>query len=186
MDIDIDSNAREGLALFDGDTVIISGTSADEAAAKLLHARSDGPVLWLRRGDQAYVVHDPAMLQRARMIYAPVEDYWRQAGGFEGKEWAIKGPMEGLQAWQASVQSQRVELLADPGAPAYRERLASLDSQQRDITQRLATLRQKLAALQPQIANMQKQRQATQAEVNRRISALIDDAVASGAARPVG
>ncbi|MBD8874404.1 M56 family metallopeptidase [Rhodanobacter sp. DHB23] len=185
VEIDIHSDAREGLALFDGDTVIINGTTTDEAAAKRIRVKSDEPLLWLRRGGQAYVVHDRAMIQRARDMPAPLEDYWRNAGSFEGKQWSIKGPMQGLQAWQDSVQAQREKLLATPDAPESRQRLADLDQQQQQITVRLADLKHELGALQPQIEAMQKQRQTAESEVERRKSALIDDALAKGLAKPV-
>jgi len=185
VDIDIHTDAHEGLALFDRDTVIINGTSADEAAAKRIHAQSDQPLLWLRRGKQAYVVHDRAMIQRARDISMPLNDYWRHAGSFEGRQWSIKGPMQGLQAWQDSVQGQRKELLADINAPDAKQRLADLDQQQQQITMRLADLKQQLTALQPQIASMQEQRQTAEAEVEQGKSTLIDDAIAKGMAQPV-
>jgi hypothetical protein len=184
VDIDIDSNARQGLALFDGGTVLISGTSADEAEAKRLHAaRPDAPLLWLRRADQGYVIRDPTTIERARRILASVQDYWRHAGRFEGAEWRIKGPMEGLQAWQDSVQAQRSALQADPDAPAFKQRLASLDRQQRDITARLGELRRQLAALQPQIDAMGRQQQAVTENAYRQMSELVADAAAKGQAQ---
>ena len=180
VDIDIDSDAKQGLALFGDDTVIISGTAVDETQAKRLRAASDKPLLWLRRGNQGYVIRDPAVVERARALLQPVGDYWRNAGRFEGKKWALKGPMEGLEAWRDSVRAQRRELQANPDAPAFKAVMASLDAQQREIARRMDRLQRQLAALQPKITAMDRQRETVTADAYRRMSALVADASAKG------
>lgn len=142
-------------------------------------------MFWFRRGSHAYVIRDPAYVARARALYAPVRDYWRDAGRLEGAQWSLKGPLEGLADWQRDVQAQRRELLADPGQPAAKERLADLDRQQREIGTRMTELRRQLAELQPQLDALARQKQQLAAQADRQASALVDEALAKGLAQQV-
>lgn len=189
-DIDIDTDTPTNgyaYALFDHSdgnlTIAIHGSPADRAAAERLHA-GDAPMFWFRRGNQAYVIRDPAYVARARALYAPLRDYWRNAGRLEGEQWSVKGPLEGLADWQRDVQAQRREVLADAQAGAA-ERLASLDRQQREISARMAELNRRLAALQPQLNAMARQQAQLVAQVDRQASQLVDEALARGLAQPV-
>jgi beta-lactamase regulating signal transducer with metallopeptidase domain len=191
-DIDIDIAApgsRYAHALYDqdghGDTESVNGTNADVALAKRLHQADPSPMFWFRRGDQSWVIRDPAFVGRARDAYAPVAAYWRDAGKLEGEQWKLKGPLEGLQGWLRSVEDQRRELLADPQAPDAKRRLASLDAQQRDIHTRMAALQKQLAALQPQLTARAQQQHELLAEADQHASQLLDEAIAQGLAQDV-
>jgi bla regulator protein blaR1 len=191
-DIDIDTDTPTNgyaYALFDGSdgnlTIAIHGSPADRAAAERLHA-GDTPMFWFRRGNQAYVIRDPAYVARARALYAPMRDYWREAGRFEGEQWSLKGPLEGLADWQRDVQAQRREVQADPQQPGAKERLASLERQQREISTRVAELNRQLTKLQPQLDALARQRQQLAVQANRQASALVDEALARGLAQQVG
>lgn len=169
-----------------GDIESVSGTEADTALARRLHRDDPSPMFWFRRGDRSYLIRDPGYVDRARDAYAPVAAYWRDAGKLEGERWKLKGPLEGLQALQRSIETQRRELRADPQAPGAAPRLASLDKQQRDVDARMASLRKQLAALQPQLdARVQRQR-AVLAEADRHASQLLDQAITQGLAQDIG
>lgn len=173
-----DNNAR-------GETVLVNGDPADVATVKRLHTTNATPMFWFRRGDRAYLIRDPAYVDRASTAYAPVSAYWRDAGKFEGETWKLKGPLEGLLSWQRSVEEQRRDLLADPQAPAAAQRLASLDAQQHDISVQMADLKRQLAALKPQRDAMAQREQQIVAQANRQASQLIDEALRQGVAQEV-
>ncbi|HET8553595.1 MAG TPA: M56 family metallopeptidase [Rhodanobacteraceae bacterium] len=184
MNIDIDSNARYGFALFDGDSLIIHGTSTDTAAMKKLDANHQ-PMLWFRRGDKTYLSHDPKLIERASDIYAPLTRLSRQQGRLSGRQGALSGRQAGLSAREAAFSrrqarlsqrqaklSQKQALLAEKAATgqAAADRRA-LDAQQRAMDaaqQRLeqahaaleAKLDAKRQALQEQQAALAKQQQA--------------------------
>lgn len=190
-DVDITaSGSRYAHALYDhdghGDTESVSGTDADAALAGRLHRADPSPMFWFRRGDQSWVIRDPAFVERARDAYAPVAAYWRDAGELEGRQWSLKGPLEGLQDRARSIETQRRELRADPPAPDTAPRLASLDEQQHDIDARTAALRKQLAALQPQLDARARQQRVVLAEADQRASQLLDEAIARGLAQDVG
>ncbi|GAB3779452.1 M56 family metallopeptidase [Dyella agri] len=189
-DFDITTpGSRYAHALYDhnghGDTESVSGTNADAALAQRLHQADPAPMFWFRRGDQSYVIRDPAFVDRARDAYAPVAAYWRDAGKLEGEQWKLKGPLEGLQDRLHSLDAQRHELRADPQAPAAAQRLASLDAQQRDIDTHLAALQKQLTQLQPQLDARAQQQRAVLAEADKHASQLLDEAIARGLAQDV-
>ncbi|OOG48522.1 M56 family metallopeptidase [Rhodanobacter sp. C01] len=185
----VEPGSRYAYALYNnnahGETVLINGDRADVAMAKRLHTTESAPMFWFRRGDQAYLIRDPAYVDRANATYAAVSAYWRDAGKLEGEQWKFKGPLEGLASRQRSVEEQRRDLLADPQAPAAAQRLASLDAQQHEITAQMADLDRQLAALQPQLAAMKQRQQQVVAQANLQASQLIDEALGKGAAQEV-
>ncbi|HEY1589560.1 MAG TPA: hypothetical protein VGG00_07480, partial [Rhodanobacter sp.] len=185
----VEPGSRYAYALYNnnahGETVLINGDRADVAIAKRLHTTDTTPMFWFRRGDQAYLIRDPAYVDRANATYAAVSAYWRDAGKLEGAQWKFKGPLEGLVSQQRSVEEQRRDLLTDPRAPAATQRLASLDAQQREITAQMADLNQQLAALQPQLAAMKQRQQQVVAQADLQASQLIDEALGKGVAQEV-
>ncbi len=190
-DVDIDTHtaaSKYAYALFEDSkgstTVSIYGSQTDRAAAERLH---DGnkPLFWFRQGNKAYAVRDAAYVDRALAVYAPVTDYWRDAGKLEGERWSALGPLQGLDGWRRSVDEQRRDILADRKAPAAQARLASLDAQQREIDARSAELQQRLAAMQPQLDAMAQRKQQIVEQANQQAAKLIDEARSKGLAEDV-
>ncbi len=54
------------------------GSSRDIEAARRARGSKTGPMLYVRRGDRAYVITDPATLESARAIMAPQRELGRQ------------------------------------------------------------------------------------------------------------
>ncbi|OOG59403.1 M56 family metallopeptidase [Rhodanobacter sp. C03] len=185
----VEPGSKYAYALYDhnarGETVLINGDRADVAMAKRLHTTDTAPMFWFRRGDQTYLIRDPAYVERANATYASVSAYWRDAGKLEGEKWELKGPLEGLLNRQRDVEEQRRDLLADAQAPAATQRLASLDAQQREITAQMADLNRQLVALQPKLAAMTQRQQQVVAQANLQASQLIDEALGKGVAQEV-
>ncbi|WP_424682282.1 M56 family metallopeptidase [Frateuria sp. YIM B11624] len=210
--IDTDSGARSGLAIFDGDTTIVSGNDADIATAKRLRS-SNGPLVWFRHDDKAYVVHDPAVVARAKAIYAPVTDMASEQGRLAGEQGRLAGQQAGLAARdaefareQAELAGQAAELAAqavevDTGSdPAAEQRRAarrqSIEQRQAQLAQRHAAIQKEIAAqqheLQTQQAAFQKQQQVLaqrQQDVSRKaereMQKLLEEAIRNGKAEPV-
>lgn len=185
VDIDTDSNAQQGTALFDGDSIMIQGTQADLASAKRLYKANHQPLLWFRRGDKAYVIRDRATIDRAKDLYAPMTKFRRAVADLDGKKWDVKGPLEGLHSWQRSVEAQRRELSTDPDASGTKGRIASLATQRHEIDARTAKLDQKLAALKPQLDAMARRQQQVTTRLDQNLSKLLDDALDQGRAQQI-
>lgn len=181
--VDIDSKAPVGIALFDGDLVVVEGDDTDMASARHMYNESRGPTLWFRQGSAAYLSHDPATIDRARTIYAPVIAMRQKAASLDGEKWQLKGPLEGLQSRRRDVDERIRKLQADPTAPAAAERLASLNDQKRDIDSDMADFARRLAAMKPQRDAMSTQLQQVTAHANKQVAQLVNEAVKAGNAQ---
>lgn len=119
-DVDIDSGASFGLALFDGHSLAFTGTSADEQAIKHLQ-KSGQPVVWFRRGDKAWLSHDKTVVAQARQIYARDVQLARQQGNLAGKQGMLAGQQAALAAWNGGAAARQAALAQRSAALAQRE-----------------------------------------------------------------
>ncbi|KQZ79512.1 peptidase M56 [Rhodanobacter sp. Root561] len=213
VSIDTTDHANNGFALFNGDSMItINGSNADLDTVKKLRATNKS-ILWFRRGSEAYVIHDKAMLERASRIYAPVTALARQQGELAGQQGAIAGRQAGLAAQDAAFAREqaglarqqakmaaRIASVAANGADSQAQqrkldaRQDEMDAAQARLDQRHAELEARLAAqqqaLEAQQAGFEKQQEAidrqqqqAQQAADQSMSQLLDEALAKGLAQ---
>ncbi|MBE1159444.1 M56 family metallopeptidase [Dyella acidiphila] len=207
VDIDTTANASQGIALFDGDTVMINGSDADEATAQRLH-NSGNPLLWFRRGNRAYVVHDDALIQQAKRAYVPIAEMARAQGELAGKQGELAGQQGGIAARQgalanreAQVADRRAQLeAARASAQASQEagreagftgQLAGITAEEQEISRENRELEQEAAQMSKRAEALAKQQtalSAQQEDANRRaeqeLDKVLDKAIAQGLAQP--
>ena len=199
VDIDIHSNARRGLVLLDGDTVMVNGNDIDYAAVKDLH-KGDGPVLWFRRGDKAYLIRDASFIQRARAAYAPMNELARQQGQLGAQQGRLGSKQGALGARQGELGAQQARLAAREAVLAAQSNQdARTTAQEARLTQQASSaefrrqedaLREQQAELGKQQAELGKQQKALSGrmqlisdQVNQQMDQLVDEAVAKGIAQ---
>jgi beta-lactamase regulating signal transducer with metallopeptidase domain len=186
MDIDTTSHARNGFALFDGDSITINGSDADVEAIRKLGATNTS-MLWFRRGNDAYVIHDKTMLDRARRIYAPVTALAQQQGELAGKQGTIAGRQAGLAAQDAAFAEEQAALAQRQAAMAARDatrqaaiaqgmnedvRHSELEAQQRALEGAQAQLEQRHAELEARQATRQHGLETQQAGLEKQQQAM--------------
>lgn len=200
VDIDTSDHAANGFALFDGDSVTINGTNADADAARKLHATNQS-LLWFRRGNDAYLIRDKALLERASRIYAPVTALARQQGELAGDQAGVAGLQAGLAAQDAAFAQEHAAMAQQQAEKAARvatraaatsntdARQSELDAQPRQIDEAQSRLDQRhaLEQMQSQFEKKQqaierKQQQAEQAAAQA-MGQLLDEALAKGLAQ---
>jgi bla regulator protein blaR1 len=207
--IETSSHAAYGFALLDGDSVIINGSDADADAVNRMR-KANEPMLWFRRGDKSYVVHDRTYIQRAKAIYAPVSELGKQQGELGGEQGRLGGLQGGLGARQGALGVRQGQLAAEQAKLAAEQ--AALDVQPNDDKRRaefeasqtrlqaneddLARQQDALGRQQDALGKQQdalgakqdalgqRQEQATD-QANRQIGTLIDEALAKGVAQTV-
>ncbi len=213
VNIDTANSAENGFALFDGNSIItINGSNADIDTVRTLHAANKS-MLWFRRGHNAYLIRDKAMLERASRIYAPVTALAQQQGKLAGQQGAFAGRQAGLAAQDAAFARQQAELAGQQAELAARiasseaagsnqqagqrgldARQAEMDAAQARLDQRHAELEARLAnqqqALETQQAGFEKQQQAMERQQQRAqhaaeqaMSQLLDEALTKGLAQ---
>ncbi len=145
VDIATNADTRNGFALIDGNSVTINGSDKDLATVERLR---DGkqPLLWFRRSDKAYLIDDPAYVQRAKAAYAPVDALARQQGELGGRMGELGSRMGALGGRMAGLGAQMAELGASQ---------ASFAARQTELAQQRAQM-----ASQPVSAGERQQREA--------------------------
>jgi hypothetical protein len=213
VNIDTTNHAQNGFALIDGGSMVtINGSNADLDVVRKLHATNKS-MLWFRRGDQAYLIRDKSMLERASRIYAPVTTLARQQGELAGQQGAVAGRQAGLAAQDAAFAQRQAELAgrqAEMAARvATREAAGSdehareneqeaqrreMDAAQAELDKRHAELEARQAtqqrALETQQAGFEKRQQAlerqqqqAQQRAELAMNQLLDEALAKGLAQ---
>lgn len=193
--IDTSDGSGNGFALFDHDTITMVGSNRDVESAEQLRKNGE-PLLWVRRGDKAYVIRDPALLARARTIYAPVIALGREQGRLGGKQGALGARQGSLGAEQGDLGSQQAELAQERVAligqrdvaqrsAALQAREKALQAQQAELGKRQQELGLQQSALGKQQAALGKRQQAVSKQARSEMSRLIDTAFAKGLAQPV-
>ncbi|KZC15476.1 peptidase M56 [Rhodanobacter sp. FW510-R12] len=162
----IHTDASEGFALFDGDAAIVNGSDADLAAAKRLQ-RNGKSMLWFRRGDKAWLIDDPAYVQRAKAAYAPVDALARQQGELGGKQGALGGKQGALGAQQGMLGAQQGQLAGQRAMLANQQAMLAAQSGQRDHTAEMQANRAKLEVSEQELNRQQEKLSQQQEELGR-------------------
>ncbi|MEN5117678.1 M56 family metallopeptidase [Luteimonas sp. TWI662] len=174
-----------------GADFVMSGSTDDFEDAR--RQTGGGDALWLRRGNDRYLIRDPATLRRFDTLFEPVTRLGREQselgtqqgrlGGEQGRLGAEQGVLGQRQARLATAATQRA-LAGDGDVPASDQRdLDEIAARQRDLAERQRALGQQ----QAELGRRQGALGERQAEASRQIEAalprLLDDALAAGKAQ---
>jgi bla regulator protein blaR1 len=210
MDVDIDSNATRGFALFDGDTLIINGNDADSRAAYRSY-KPPTPMLWYRSGGKSYVVHDSNIIQQARDTYSEVTDLAQEQGQLAGRQGALAGEQAGLAARTSALAGRESEVAGRRSALIARQealqdsretsdekaadesslkgQLKGLDAEDseikreyQDLDSQQKGLSEQQEALSREMKALSEKQKETSDKVDARMSKLLDEAKARGVA----
>ena len=212
VNIDVEAGAPRGFAIVEPDSITLQGNESDLAKARSLQ-RGQESLLWIRRGNDAYLVRDRTLLQRALDTYAPMRDMARQQGQMAGRQGELSGRQSGLAARESALSVRRAELdrervaitserqklhLARQGGDAeearaaasldgslesIRQQMADVDRQQADISRERADFDRSQADLARQQAEIARQEHEIARQVDGQMDRLIDEALAGGLAQ---
>ena len=211
VDVDINAHASRGIALFDGESVMVNGNDEDLADVQRMR-KKDQPILWFRRGDKAYVIRDASLIQQAKETYAPINEMAQAQGELASKQGELAGEQSGLAARQAAlasreaslesrranIEAQRAALQADPASAENAEREAAMDGQIRGLNaeqaeinretraldQAAEALSRQESALSQREAAMSTQQKAVSEQVDRQLDKVLNDAMSKGMTEP--
>ena len=208
VDIDTRPDAPRGIALFDGDTVMVDGNDNDLAEAERLQ-HANGPVLWFRRGDKAYVVHDAELVRQAREAYRRIGELAQQQGQLAGRQGQLAGEQSGIAARQgalagraaevasrrASIEAQRASAQAGQQAAEQQASIngqlagiaaetAEIDRESKELDHQAAALSRRAEELSRQQATMSASQRAASQHAEQALDHVLDNALAKGLAAP--
>ena len=176
----IHTDASEGFALLDGDAAIVNGSDVDLAAAKRLQ-RDGKPMMWFRRGDKAYLIDDPAYVQRAKAAYAPVDALAKQQGELGGKQGALGGKQGALGAQQGALGARQGQLAGQRAMLASRQAMLAAPSSQHERPAETQANRTRLEASEQELDRQQEKLSQQQSALGRQQAELGKQQEALGA-----
>lgn len=182
VDVDIANDARNGFALLDdkASTILVNGTDRDVEAAKRQRNGTE-PLLWFRRGTQAYVVRDTRTIDQARAAYAPMHDIASMQSRIASQQSriaSIQGRMASrqgeraarqveLMARQSELQAQRTQLESQRAALASRPGVTAADLHEMDAQIRMMDSEMRSVASREQNAPDDREVQRDLEDLNR-------------------
>lgn len=179
------SSGNQAYVLLQGGHSVMNASTDELRRVRRMQAEGKD-LLWFRNGNAEYMVRDPALLARFRENYAEVTRLGRQQGavgarqGEIGQKQGIIGQRQGaLGLRQAELASRRL-----PNGQAD-ARAAELDRQQAELDRQQSLLHAPMAELDRQQALLGEQMRAADARAQRGARALMEQAIATGAAQPV-
>jgi bla regulator protein BlaR1 len=209
---DEDDDDMEGFVLVSGDTVVMAGSTSDLRRAKGL--RTGGKdVLFVHRGDRSYVIRDAKTLAQVHAAFEPQTKLGSQQSelgkkqsvlGMKQAEFGQKQAALGVKQAQLGMKQAELSLqaarAAAQGNEAERERLEkqmekdqeALEKEQDalgDQQEALGQEQEALGAQQEKLGEEQEklgqEQEKLAHEAQKKLKALIDEAVSKGLAEPV-
>jgi bla regulator protein blaR1 len=213
MDIDINSDAKYGLVLYDGDSLIVNGSDADSRTAYRYY-KPPVPMLWYRTEGKSYVIHDSDIIQEARDAYSSVTEVAREQGELAGRQGSLAGEQAGLAAREAALAGRQAELEGRRAALETKKealrataevseekvadsasltgQLKGMDEEAAEISRQYANihgeqkdLSERQKQLEREMENLNARQKEASEKVDAQMSKLLDKAKARGLAEPV-
>jgi len=200
VDIDTRSGAAYGFAVLDHDSVIVNGSDVDLSTARRMQGNGM-PLVLFRRGADTYLIRDEAYVARAKATFAPVTELSKAQGQLSGKLGRIGGEEAGIGARMGALGerlsriAQResalaVRLAQRPSADQGDGERAGFAAERAEIEREQAGLEHEHLGLEQQEQALSKEQQAlsekleqASAKANERMSLLLNEALAKGAAK---
>jgi hypothetical protein len=159
-----------------GDRRNTHGSRADWRDAEAAIDRTDGHAFWFRRGNDRYLVTDPAALRELAELFAPQEDLGRRQGELgrrQGELGRLQGDLGRKQGQLGRIQARLAQQRASMAlARASRDRrdLADLEREAEEIDRRqdeASQLQSELGEHQSKLGERQAELGERQAELGR-------------------
>jgi hypothetical protein len=212
VDGEDDGNDVEGFVLVTGDEVMMAGSTADLRRARAM--RTGGKdLLFVRRGDKTYVIRDAKTLEQMRAAFQPQTKLGEQqadlgkkqaalgvkqaefgqkqaALGLKQAQLGMKQAELGLQAARASMQGdeaarERLEKELEKNQEALEKEQEALSKEQEALGTQQETLGTQQESLGREQEKLGEQQESLAREGEKKLKALIDEAVRKGLAEPV-
>ena len=181
-----------------------SGSQEDWDEAEALIERKDQDLFWFRRGQDRYLVTDPAALAELEEMFKPQEELGRRQGELgrrQGELGRMQGELGRKQGELGRIQARlgvkqaalAIRRAASDDDPEY-ERLAREVSRgqeeagelQGELGERQAALGERQAALGEQQAALGREQQRVSEQITLALGRFTRELIADGRAKPIG
>jgi beta-lactamase regulating signal transducer with metallopeptidase domain len=172
----------DSYAIVSGDSLTMSGSSADAERARSFRSRINGAYIWFSTGGKDYLITDPAAVKHAQELFAPQEELGRKQGEL-GTLQATLGEQQahlGMQQAAASVKmpsfDEDLKAVRDELEAAQKELSEKTRSELANTSKVLAELDSELKAAkdkeftQAQIGELQAKAASAQAHLSQDVA----------------
>ena len=174
---------------FGGHITRISNGSDEDIQRARSERQGPGDYVWYRKGAQAWVLRDPAYVNRIREAYerarVPAEDAMRSAekqAEIDRRQAVLNGQLAELSAKQAELMAKQYNPSAPRDPAAYAAGNAAIGREQADIAKEIADLDKRRAAVgQEHVAQSRREAEADR-RANDEVRAIMDEAMRNNVA----
>lgn len=192
---------------------MMSGSQEDRDHAESLRGKIPGDFIWFERDEKSYIIRDPATVDRARKLWASDQDLSRQQEELRKKEEALGSQMREKFQQKTDVKVKVPDLSAQlqklqnevknlSASGATMQQLGDLQrelgdlqrqlgetgwetsAQWSDVSRQAGDLGRQMGEIGRQIGELARQQVEKSREAAQQMQQLLDDAVASGTAKP--
>jgi bla regulator protein BlaR1 len=191
----------------DGGTLTLTGTEGDKESLMRQREKTDDSFVWLRSGSKRYLVTDAATIARAKEILAPeleISRHQQDLGQIQSRlgttqsDVGVEQGHIGVRQAQLGMELARISLeRAQPGTSSARQKEleregAALATEMEELSRAQENLGSKQSRMgddQSKLGDAQAQeaerRKAVYATVRTQMKGLLEQSIASGAARRI-
>ena len=178
-----------------GDAYILSqgassfSTNCSLDAVEGVRDRLSGNFLWVRRAGKAFLIREERTLDGARALFAPLRDLDPEQQALARRQEKLESEQEAVDREQDEIE-QELDRLSDEedNGKGEGEREAStrrsLERRQRDLEPKRKAIEERERELDALERSIDAREDALEKKIEAKLWRLIDEAIASGVARP--
>ena len=195
-----------------GDSTTISGDSGDAEHVQALRKENSGDFIWFERDGKSYIIRDPAIVKRARELFAPMDQLSKQQDELGARQDALGKQQDALGRQQEEIRVNVPDMSAQLrdletkmralSSGGTEEQLGELQSELGELQGRLGELQAQAAVGQSSLGEKQGELGRQQGELgrqqgelgrrqgelakeaHRQLKKMFDDSLANGTAKP--
>ncbi len=165
----------------------VAMSSTEELREARAAQQGDGPMLWLRRGDDRYIVRDAETVARFRAAFDDVRDLGERQGALGERQGTLGAEQGTLGARQGEIGGRIAELALEAtrsgDAASQRRALDALQAEARTLGVQMSRLASQQGVLAGEQGELARQQADAQARAARQARAIVDEVIASGRAQ---
>lgn len=177
------------------DSSVMRGDMDDLRTARKLGKKWGGDVIWFERDGKAYAIRDAATVAKAHELFAPQTELGEQQGALGEQQGALGEQQGKLGVQQAKLGAQMATLAAEQAEramkgeegseQAFESRVKELEENMEELGRQQEALGAKQEALGEKQEKLGEQQEKLAMEAEKKLDALIDEAVKKGLAEEV-
>jgi hypothetical protein len=162
-----------------GSTTFMNGDGMSISELTSLQNRYGKRFFWFRQDGKTYIAYDALAIDRATAITRPQQELGAKQGELGSKQGELGAAQARLGAQQAAIGSEQASHgLSDSAS-------ARLEKRQEELSARQEELSRRQEVMSKEQERLSEQQEALSRETEKKLSALADELIRSGAAKEV-